>query len=34
VVAQTEHADKSLGTDSPLLIASGTIDDLQLVTRH
>jgi hypothetical protein len=34
VVAQTHDADKSLGTDGPLLVASGTIDDLQLVTRH
>jgi hypothetical protein len=34
VVAQTRHADKSIGADCPLLIASGTIDDLQLVTRH
>ena len=34
VVAHTHNADPSIGTNSPLLIATGTIDDLQLVTRH
>jgi hypothetical protein len=34
VVAQTHGASKSVGTDSPLLIADGTIDDLGLGTRH
>jgi len=34
VVARTQNADKSIGADTPLLIATGTIDDLGLVTRH
>lgn len=34
VVGHTHDANKSVGADSPLLIAAGTIDDLGLVTRH
>jgi hypothetical protein len=34
IVGHTHSADKSVGAETPLLIATGTIDDLGLVTRH
>jgi hypothetical protein len=34
VTAQTHNASKTIAADGPLLLAVGSVDDLQLITRH